>query len=50
MKAGQKLSTEEMRLLADQLFAADNPYSCPHGRPTIQRISLNQIEKWFHRS
>jgi DNA mismatch repair protein MutL len=49
VKAGQRLSGEEMRLLADQLFAVENPYSCPHGRPTIQRISLSQLEKWFQR-
>lgn len=50
VKAGQRLSVEEMRLLADQLFAVENPYSCPHGRPTLQRIALSQIEKWFLRT
>jgi DNA mismatch repair protein MutL len=49
IKAGLRLSTEEMKLLADQLFAVDNPYSCPHGRPTIHRLSLDEIERWFHR-
>jgi DNA mismatch repair protein MutL len=49
IKAGQKLSVDEMKLLADQLFAADNPYSCPHGRPTIHRLSVEEIEKWFLR-
>lgn len=49
IKAGQRLTLEEMRLLADQLFATDNPYSCPHGRPTIHRLSLEEIERWFHR-
>lgn len=49
IKAGQKLSVEEMKLLADQLFAAENPYSCPHGRPTIHRLSIEEIEKWFLR-
>jgi DNA mismatch repair protein MutL len=49
IKAGQKLSLEEMKLLADQLFATENPYSCPHGRPTIHRLSIEEIEKWFHR-
>jgi DNA mismatch repair protein MutL len=49
IKAGQKLSVDEMKLLADQLFAADNPYSCPHGRPTIHRLSLEEIERWFLR-
>lgn len=49
IKAGKRLSIEEMKLLADQLFAVENPYSCPHGRPTIHRISVTEIEKWFLR-
>jgi len=49
IKAGQRLSVEEMRLLADQLFEVENPYSCPHGRPTIHRLSVEEIERWFHR-
>jgi DNA mismatch repair protein MutL len=49
IKAGKVLSLDEMRLLADQLFAVENPYSCPHGRPTIHRIPLEQVERWFHR-
>jgi DNA mismatch repair protein MutL len=49
VKAGQKLDVQEMKMLADQLFAVPNPYSCPHGRPTIQRISLEEIEGWFLR-
>ncbi|MCZ6767108.1 MAG: DNA mismatch repair endonuclease MutL, partial [bacterium] len=49
IKAGQKLSIDEMRDLADQLFAVENPYSCPHGRPTIRRLTLEEIGSWFHR-
>ena len=49
IKAGQRLSVDEMKLLADQLFAADHPYSCPHGRPTIHRLSLDEVARWFHR-
>jgi DNA mismatch repair protein MutL len=49
IKAGQRLSIEEMKLLADQLFAADHPYSCPHGRPTIHRLSVDEVSRWFHR-
>jgi len=49
IKAGMKLSLEEMRLLADQLFAVDNPYSCPHGRPTIKRLTVEEIGRWFDR-
>jgi DNA mismatch repair protein MutL len=49
IKAGQRLSVDEMKLLADQLFAADHPYSCPHGRPTIHRLALDEVARWFHR-
>ena len=49
VKAGQKLSIEEMKMLADQLFAVENPYSCPHGRPTIHRIAVEDMERWFSR-
>ena len=49
VKAGKKLNLEEMRMLADQLFSTENPYSCPHGRPTIHRISLDEVERWFQR-
>lgn len=49
VKAGQRLAIEEMKMLADQLFAVENPYSCPHGRPTIYRLSLEDIEHWFSR-
>jgi DNA mismatch repair protein MutL len=49
VKAGQRLSIDEMKMLADQLFAVENPYSCPHGRPTIYRIALEDIERWFSR-
>lgn len=49
IKAGQRLSVDEMKLLADQLFAVDNPYSCPHGRPTIYRLSVEEIGRWFNR-
>ncbi len=49
IKAGQRLTVDEMKLLADQLFAADHPYSCPHGRPTIHRLSVDEVARWFHR-
>jgi len=50
IKAGDRLREEEMRSLVDQLFATDLPYSCPHGRPTIMRITLGELEKRFGRS
>ena len=47
--AGQKLSLEEMRTLIDNLFATREPYSCPHGRPVIIKLSLDQLDRLFGR-
>ncbi len=47
--AGQKLSLEEMRSLIDRLFATRMPYVCPHGRPVIIKISLDQLDRMFGR-
>ncbi|TCD48049.1 DNA mismatch repair endonuclease MutL [Chlorobium sp. N1] len=47
---GQKLSVGEMRTLIDNLFATREPYSCPHGRPVIIKMSLAQLDHMFGRS
>ncbi|MEI8187135.1 MAG: DNA mismatch repair endonuclease MutL [Chlorobiaceae bacterium] len=47
--AGQKLSLDEMRTLIDNLFATREPYSCPHGRPVIIKLSLDQLDRMFGR-
>lgn len=47
--SGQKLSLEEMRSLIDRLFATRMPYVCPHGRPVIIKISLDQLDRMFGR-
>lgn len=49
IKAGEPLREEEMRDLVDQLFGTENPYTCPHGRPIVIRISMDELEKRFHR-
>ncbi|NLW31241.1 MAG: DNA mismatch repair endonuclease MutL [Fibrobacter sp.] len=49
IKAGQNLSQEEMNALLNSLFSAKNPYTCPHGRPTLVRISLNELSRRFLR-
>jgi DNA mismatch repair protein MutL len=49
IKAGQKLSQEEMNALVNSLFATKNPYICPHGRPTLVRISLDELSRRFLR-
>lgn len=50
IKAGDPLSQEEMRSLVDQLFATELPYSCPHGRPTLVRLTLAELNKRFGRT
>ncbi|NMW22446.1 MAG: DNA mismatch repair endonuclease MutL [Chlorobiaceae bacterium] len=47
--AGQKLNLEEMRTLIDNLFATREPYSCPHGRSVIIKLSLDQLDRMFGR-
>ena len=46
---GDKLSKEEMINLIDDLFATEFPYYCPHGRPTVIDMSLNELNSRFHR-
>jgi DNA mismatch repair protein MutL len=50
IKAGDKLSENEMRLLIDQLFATSMPYVCPHGRPIVVKISINEFDRRFGRT
>jgi len=39
-----------MRLLIDQLFATSMPYVCPHGRPIVIKIPLNEFDRRFGRT
>ncbi len=50
IKAGDKLSENEMRLLIDQLFATSMPYVCPHGRPIVVKISISEFDRRFGRT
>jgi DNA mismatch repair protein MutL len=50
IKSGQTLSDEEMRALVRQLEQTANPHTCPHGRPTVIRLSAAQLERDFGRS
>jgi DNA mismatch repair protein MutL len=50
IKAGDRLSEKEMRLLIDQLFATSMPYVCPHGRPVVIKISLEEFDRRFGRT
>ena len=49
VRAGELLSVPEMQNLVDQLFATDQPLSCPHGRPTLIQFSLPDLERRFGR-
>ncbi len=49
IKANQELSVKEMYNLLDELFKTKFPYSCAHGRPTILKFKLNELEKMFKR-
>lgn len=50
IKAGDKLTEQEMRVLVDELFATSMPYVCPHGRPIIVKIPLDEFDKRFGRT
>jgi len=49
IKAGEKLSYESMRAIVEELKKTKIPYTCPHGRPTMIRLSRKDIEKRFKR-
>lgn len=49
VKANSRLKREEMEKLLNDLGDADSPHTCEHGRPTMIRIDLNEIEKRFKR-
>ena len=49
IKANDKIHTMEMRKLLTQMETCENPFTCPHGRPTIVEISKKEIEKMFKR-
>jgi DNA mismatch repair protein MutL len=50
IKTGDKLTRDEMLNLIDSLFASKLPYVCPHGRPTIIRITSDELDKRFSRT
>lgn len=49
VKGGQRLSFSEMEALLGQLLTLDNPYQCPHGRPTMITMSRQELERKFKR-
>lgn len=49
IKAGAGLKRDEMKSLLEELFKTGNPYFCPHGRPTIIKLSTEELEHKFGR-
>ena len=49
VKGGDSLSHMEAEALIDELLTLENPYACPHGRPTIISMSKRELEKKFKR-
>ncbi len=49
VKGNQKLSRQELEALIGELLTMDNPYHCPHGRPTIISMTKYELEKKFKR-
>ena len=50
IKANDYISLEEADKLLETLLKCDNPYTCPHGRPTIINYSYYELEKLFKRA
>jgi len=49
IKAGDSLMREEMQELINRLFSTKHPYYCPHGRPIIVQMSLDELDGRFER-
>jgi len=49
LKAGDELTNQEIEGLLKEYFEIQSPYSCPHGRPAIVKISFYEVEKMFKR-
>ena len=49
VKGNQRMSMPEAQALIEELLTLENPYNCPHGRPTIISMTKQEIEKKFKR-
>ena len=49
IKSGELLSIQEMQALIDQLFATQEPFVCSQGKPTVVKMSLDEIDQRFGR-
>ncbi len=49
VKGNHRFSVPEAEALIDELLTLDNPYHCPHGRPTIIAMTKTEMERKFKR-
>jgi DNA mismatch repair protein MutL len=49
IKSGESLTSAQMHAMMDQLFACESPYFCPHGRPVIITMDLEEFDRKFKR-
>lgn len=49
IKANRYLRDDEIQALLDELRRAEDPFTCPHGRPIIVHFSIKDMEKMFKR-
>ena len=49
IKANMHISNTEIEYILEELVKCDNPYNCPHGRPTIIKFTIYDLEKMFKR-
>ncbi|NOQ55423.1 MAG: DNA mismatch repair endonuclease MutL [Nanohaloarchaea archaeon] len=49
IKGGEELTAHSIKTLIDELAKTENPFTCPHGRPTIINMSVSELEKKFKR-
>ena len=50
VKAGDNISEQEAQALIEKMLSLENPFTCPHGRPTIIEITRKELEKRFKRT
>ena len=49
IKANQHIDMETLKVLLERLFETSNPYTCPHGRPTVITFTNYELQKMFKR-
>ena len=50
IKAGDELNLRQMQIILDELANTTRPFTCPHGRPTILKFTVDELAKMFKRT